>query len=361
MPTVSDIITQLDQIAPPHLAETGDPIGLHVGSRTNEVRKVRVCVDTCPRVVDAALAQGADLIVSHHPLIYTPLKSITDGDPVAGTAAKLVRANASLFALHTNFDSAPGGINDALASRLGLRETVVMVPRALEQFYKIVVFVPEEALDQVRDIMAEAGAGVIGNYTCCSYRTLGAGTFVPNEQAQPYIGNHGSLEEVEEYRLEMLCSESRREAVIAALLAAHPYEEPAYDIYLLANQPTGGQSCGFGRVGNLPEPASLADFAAFVRGALQLAHLKLSGDPDKLITRVAVMGGGGSGYYPDAIRLGAEVYVTGDTKHHDILTAEALGLAMIDAGHFETERPGVIELAARLSASFPEVEVAYIE
>lgn len=360
MLTVSEIIAELDNIAPLHLADEGDPIGLQVGSRGSEVSRVRVCVDTCPRVIDKALQQGADLIAAHHPLIYAPLKSVTDGDPVSETVAKLVRAGASLYVMHTNLDAAPGGINDALAARLDLRDTVLMTPRKRDQFYKIVVFVPEEALGAVQHAMTQAGAGVIGNYTYCSFRVSGTGTFLPGDDAQPHVGTPGTLEEVEEYRLEMLCSATCRDAVIEAMLTAHPYEEAAYDVYPLANQPSAH---GFGRVGDLPEPAKLSAFAETVRLALQPACLKVVGQSDRLISRVAVCGGGGSGLFRDAIGLGADVYVTGDTKHHDVLTAEALGLAIIDAGHFETERPGVIALSDRLTdlLAGSGIDVAYVE
>lgn len=359
MITVARVVEELERIAPPWLAEEGDAIGLQIGGMENEVHRVRVCVDASPRVVDMALEQQADLIVSHHPLIYTPLKSVVSGDPVAQTVASLIRAEASLCVMHTNYDSAPGGVNDVLASELGLTESVLMTPRKQTLLYKIAVFVPEEALESVRDAMSAAGAGVIGDYTHCSFRTAGTGTFLPTDEARPHVGTVGRLEETSEYRLEMLVSDTARDSVIAAMLAVHPYEEVAYDVYHLANEP---ERFGFGRVGALESPVSLADFAVTVRSKLQPAAMKVTGDAAKLIRRVAVGAGGCSGLFSDAVALGADVYVTGDTKHHDVLAAESLGMAVIDAGHFETEQPGMVMLADRLAAAFSghEIEVSYV-
>jgi dinuclear metal center YbgI/SA1388 family protein len=357
---VSDFIAKLEEIAPPWLAEEGDRIGLQVGDPNANARVLRVCVDACPRVIDSALGQGADLIVSHHPLIYTPLLSVTADDPVAQTVAALVRKGASLYVMHTNYDSAPDGVNDCLAAALGLADTVLMTPRKRDQFHKIAVFVPEGAVGPVRDAMAQAGAGVISSYTYCSFYTPGTGTFLPGDQTQPHKGTPGAMEEVEEYRLEMLCSGACLGAVIVAMRAAHPYEEVAYDVYPLANEPS---AFGFGRVGDLDTPMPLSEYAEIVREALRLSCLKIVGQPDRIIKRVAVGAGGCSSLYADAARLGADLYVTGDTKHHDMLAAEALGMAMIDAGHFETERPGMVALVDRIIQALPghEIDVAYVE
>lgn len=360
MPTIDDFIHELDEIAPPDLADSGDHIGLQVGDGSWEVRRVCVSVDTSDAVVEAAVECKADLLIAHHPLIHAALTSLTVDDPVARRVTKLVRADTAVFVLHTNYDTAPGGINDALAAKLGVLDCEPLTRRKSDPFVKIAVFVPEEAVEDVRNAMAEAGAGVIGQYTHCSFRTPGIGSFVPLETARPYIGKAGRLEEVEEYRLEMICAASWADNVITAMLEAHPYDEVAYDIYQLANEPA---HYGYGRVGTLDKQVGIREFAQKVKTALELDRVGVWGDLDKQVRRVALCGGGGSSLFKEAAQAGADVYVTGDTKHHDRLDAGALGLAMIDAGHFETEKPGMMALTERLRKTFAGsgVEIEYVE
>ncbi len=360
MITLAEIIEELDNIAPPELADDDDRIGLQVGNRQQEIRRVCVSVDTSPDIIELAASKKADLLVSHHPLIYTPLRSISLDDSVAKRVVKLVKEDISLYVMHTNYDTVPGGINDILADKLVVRDCVPLTSRKQDSLYKIVVFVPEEAVEDVRNAMAEAGAGRIGQYTHCSFRTKGTGSFVPLSSAQPYIGTPGTLEEVDEYRLEMICVGSWLNYVLEAMIDKHPYEEVAYDVYELMNEPI---IYGFGRVGMLDEEVSLAEFSELVKLALELEYVKVAGNPQKRIRRVALCGGGGSSFFREAARLGADVYVTGDTKHHDLLDANAIGLAMIDAGHFATEKPGMIALADRLKRLYRDesLEIEYIE
>ena len=273
---------------------------------------------------------------------------------------KLIRANTAVFVMHTNYDTVPGGINDVLAQLLGVNCTQPLTNKRQDRYYKIAVFVPEEALETVRNAMAEAGAGLIGQYTHCSFRTLGIGTFVPLPSAQPYVGSTGKLEEVPEYKLEMICTGSWLDCVIAEMIEKHPYDEVAYDVYELENEPV---VYGYGRVGVLEKETTLVQFAEHVNSVLGVRFPKMCGDPDKNIKRVALCGGGGSSLFNEALRAGADVYVTGDTKYHDILDANALGLAIIDAGHFETESPGMKALAQRLKKTYAGsgLEIEYIE
>ncbi len=360
MIAVADIIEELEVIAPPELADESDPIGLQVGSRSKHVRRICVSVDTSPPVVDAAIAGKADLLVAHHPLIYAPLKSMDESDPVALRVAKLITANAALYVMHTNYDTAPGGVNDVLARILGVVDCRPLTNRREDTFHKVCVFVPEEAVARVMSAMAEAGAGRIGQYTHCSFRTPGTGSFVGLPAAQPYVGATGKLEEVAEYRLEMLCVESWLDNVVAAMREEHPYDEVAYDIYELANEPV---VYGYGRVGSLHEEMALAKFADHIKSALDVEQIKVAGDPDTNVRIVAFCAGGGSSLFKEAAAAGADVYVTGDTKHHDILDANALGLAIVDAGHFETERPAMAALTERLTKAFSArgVEVEFIQ
>lgn len=356
---VADLIEELEGIAPPDLADADDHIGLQVGNPDSQVQRVCVSVDTSGQVIDEAVERKADLLVAHHPLIYHPLEAVTT-DPVAKRVAKLIRANISLFVMHTNYDTVPGGVNDVLATRLGVVGCEPLTTRHTDPFFKIVVFVPEEAVEQVRNAMADAGAGVIGQYTHCSFRSPGIGTFVPLPGSQPYVGSTGRLEEVEEHRLEMVSAGSWVEGVVEAMLEKHPYDQVAYDLYELANEPI---RYGYGRVGSLDEPMSLGAFFERVKSSLEMERARVWGDMDRQIKRVGFCAGGASLHYKEAAQAGADVYITGDTKHHDILDAVGLGMAVIDAGHFETEKPGMVALAERLTKTFTGsgLEIEYIE
>ena len=359
MINLAELIDVFDTIAPADLADEGDPIGLQIGDTKSEIRKICVAVDTTPSVISLAIEKNADVLVTHHPLIYTPLKSVTADNSVARRIIQLIHSNTALFVMHSNYDIVPNGINDVLAKLLGVNNAEPLTIRKQFNFYKISVFVPEEAVEKVRNAMADAGAGRIGQYTHCSFRTPGTGSFVPLSTAQPYIGSAGKLEEVEEYRLEMICAEPWLEYVLEEMLDKHPYDEVAYDLYELANEPL---VYGYGRVGTIEKEMTLQDFADCVAKNLGLKYTKVIGDPEKLIKRVAMCGGSGSSLFKDAIGSDADVYITGDTKHHDMLDADAMGLAMIDAGHFETEKPGVMMLAERLKTALEnKIEIEYIE
>ena len=360
MATVGDLIVRLDEIAPPWMADDGDAIGLQVGDPSVKVKRVCVAVDASGPVIDIAVERKADLLITHHPLIYWPLRSLATGDTVPNHAAKLIRSGTALFVMHTNYDTAPGGVNDVLAQALGVVDTSTLTVRRRDRYYKVAVFVPAEAVGPVRDAMADAGAGRIGLYSHCSFRAPGTGSFRPLPEARPYVGQVGRLEEVEEYRLEMICTGTALDGVVHAMREKHPYEEVAHDVYELANEPV---KLGFGRVGALPIEKSLGEFAEHVRNTLDVRFPKLAGNPETRVKTVALCSGGGSSLYRDAAKAGADVFVTGDTKHHEILDANALGLAVIDAGHFETEKPGMVALADKLENELSRLglEIGYIE
>lgn len=351
---VRDVLLYLEEVAPPRLASDGDNIGLQVGDPDEDVSRVIVSVDPTPAVVEYAIESKAELVVTHHALIFDPIYSVTVGDPVGERVVKLISAGTALYVMHTNYDSAPGGVNDVLAERLGVVDTRLLKAQRQERLFKVAVFIPTEAVNAVRDAMAEAGAGGIGNYTHCSYRTAGIGTFLPLESAQPYIGAAGRLEEVEEYRLEMIVPEWQLSGVLDAMLDKHPYEEVAYDVYLLENEP---MSYGYGRVGRLNHQMKLSEFRKRVEDALDFKQTRMIGDPDRIIETVALCSGSGRKLIPDAIRAGADVYICGDVHHPDFLDADSRGLAMIDAGHYETERPGMEVLTERLIRQFADESV----
>jgi len=351
---VKDIVRDLEEIAPPRLADEDDWIGLQVGDAEVDVSRVVAAVDPTPAVVQWAVDSGAELLVTHHPLIHRPLSTVAAGEPTRDRIVKLITSGTALYVMHTNYDSVEGGTNDVLAERLGVRVTGLLSVRRRERRLKVAVFVPEEAVDEVRDAMAEAGAGLIGNYAYCSFRAVGTGTFIPLPAAQPYVGDVGNLEEAAEYRLEMIVPEWRLDAVVEAMIRKHPYEEVAYDVYPLENEP---HTYGYGRVGTLGKAVKLSEFRRKVEQALSFHETRMVGDPDMPVEIVALCSGGGSRLIPDAHAAGANVYVCGDIGYHDFLAADALGLAAIDAGHYQTERPGMEALADRLSRMYAEEPV----
>jgi dinuclear metal center YbgI/SA1388 family protein len=348
--TVADVISYLEQIAPPRLAMPADSIGLQVGDASAPVTRIATAVDATGPVIDAAASAGANLLVCHHPLIYKSLENVTASNEKGDLVMRAVRPGLAVYVMHTNLDSAPGGINDTLADVLGLSDTKLLSVVSTEAFYKVVVFVPDDAMESVRAAMCGAGVS-IGNYTDCSFRSKGVGTFKPLEGAQPYIGTAGKLEQAEEWRLETLASETALPEVIRAMLKAHPYEEVAYDVYPLRNEPS---KSGLGLVGSAEKPERLEDFRARVEVALDCpGYTRMVGDPGREIRTVAVWaGGGGASVIPDAVAKGADVFVTGELGHHAFLTAEWYGMAVIEAGHFNSEKPGVTRLTERLLERF---------
>ncbi len=307
-----------------------------------------VTVDATPQVVGKAIEQQADLLIAHHPVIsrkYSPLSSVRLDVYPQSLIYSLVNAGTSLYIMHTNYDSAPGGVNDVLAERLGVVDTAVLEPTFAESRFKLTTFVPPEALEGVLNAVGEAGAGLIGNYSHCSFRVSGTGTFKPLPGAAPYAGKVGELEQADEFRLEVLVPEGRLSDAVSAMMRAHPYEEVAYDVYPLWNK---GEEVGLGRYGTLAKPVPFRDFCRRVCDTLDVQDPRIWGDPDVRIEKVAVLGGGGGSRIALAHSKGVDAYVTGDVNHHQFLEAEALGLNVIDATHFATERPGMIALAPRL-------------
>ncbi|HWC32473.1 MAG TPA: Nif3-like dinuclear metal center hexameric protein [Actinomycetota bacterium] len=342
-PTVRDWTSLLDDAFPPSWAEPWDNPGLQVGGADWPADRVVVALDPAPEVVAEGRELGAGLIVTHHPLVFRPLARLDEGDATARIALEAARAGIAVFACHTNADVAGGGVSDALAEALDLEVTGVLEATAAGERVKLVTFVPPEATAKVLDAVAGAGGGVIGEYTHCSFRVRGSGTFLPSERAQPVVGERGELNEAEEDRLEIVVPRERLSTATRAMIEAHPYEEVAYDAYQLV-----GGGLGLGRVTRLREPVTGDELAG--RCAERLgASVRVAGPRDRPVERVAVCGGSGGSLVAAAIRCGADAYVTGDVKHHEALDARAAGLTVIDAGHHATEWPFVPRLAALLS------------
>ncbi len=351
--TVRDVIRVMEAWAPPGLAYDWDRIGLSLGRPDAQVRTIFTALSITVDAARAAVLAKADMVVSHHPLIWDAIKAIRTDDPAREPLTLLVKADTNCFAAHTNLDVCAGGVNDVLAEALGLRETKPLFPVKHAGQVKLVTFVPEAHLAAVRAAVSAAGAGVIGDYTQCSFSTLGTGTFLPGRGATPFSGKKGAVNEEPEARFETLVPKALAPRVVEALLKAHPYEEVAYDLVPLANADPG---VGIGRVGTLAKPVSLKAFAERARKALGVAHVRVTGDLKRPVSRVAAMGGAGGGQVGDVPR-GVDVYVTGDVKYHEAQLALDRGLAVIDAGHHGTERGIVPVMSARLRTALPGVKV----
>ncbi|NEE01998.1 Nif3-like dinuclear metal center hexameric protein [Phytoactinopolyspora halotolerans] len=350
MAKLADVLNVLEQHYPPATAESWDAVGLVCGDPDAEVRRVLFAVDPVAVVADEAIDWGADLIVTHHPLFLRPVHGVAATTPKGRLVHRLISNGIALYVAHTNADSAADGVNDALAAAIGLRDLRPLSPHPGEQQDKLIVFVPEPDAGRVLDALTAAGAGVIGNYERCAWTTSGTGTFRPGAGANPTIGRVGDIEEVAEFRLEMVLPRRLRAAVVDALTAAHPYEEPAYDIYELAALPA---STGLGRIGTLEQPETLREFVRRVAGALPstVAGVRAAGDPDAEIRQVAICGGAGDSFLQAARRAGVDAYVTGDLRHHPV--SEAMddgGPALVDVAHWAGEWPWLVRAANRLRA-----------
>lgn len=339
--TIADVVAAIDEIAPSSKAAGWDPVGLQLGDPAAAATRVGVCHEATSAVVEAAAEHRLDLLVTYHPLLFRATNRLIAGPSASGRAFSLIRSGTALGVVHTAFDVAPGGTADALAGSLALQETAGFGPMWGTDAVKFVVFVPVEAVDTVANAMAAAGAGEIGNYSGCSFRTSGMGSFVAEPGASPSVGQRGSLTTVEEVRLEMVAPLGRRDAVAGALVAAHPYEEPAFDVF-----DQRGNAGMVGRVGALSAPMGLEEFAAGVQAALG-ATARVAGERSGTIARVAVVPGSGGDFVAAAAGV-ADVLVTGDVSHHRAAEALERGLAVIDAGHAATERPGMAALYAAL-------------
>lgn len=347
-PTLGDVVALLDTWYPPATADSWDAVGLVAGDPAQPVRKVMLAVDVTEAVAREAVAWGADLLVVHHPLFLKPVHSFAATTPKGRTVATLVAGGCALLTAHTNADQAVGGVSEALATALGLTDLEPIVPAPADPLDKITVMVPADAAAPVRAAIAEAGAGGIGHYDHCTFSTPGTGRFRPLEGAEPAVGTIGDIATVEEERIEAVLPRHRRRAVVAAMLAAHPYEQPAYDVAELAD--AGARPEGTGRVG-LVERTTLADFAAAVAAALPAtAHgVRVAGDPARSVRRIAVCGGAGDFLLDRLATSDVDVYVTSDLRHHPAAEfIEKDGPALVDVAHWAAEWTWLPVVAGRL-------------
>lgn len=347
MTKVMDIYRYIDGLAPFSRQESWDNSGLLVGDQDKPVTVAMVALDITDAVISEAVEKRADLLISHHPVIFHPQKRVMAGDLVY----RLIQEGVTAICAHTNLDVAQLGVNDCLAKALGLQQMEILENSGREKFYKICTFVPAQQVEQVRSAMARAGAGSLGEYTDCAFISDGEGSFKPSVKASPFIGEPGELARVEEFKIEMIVSEKDKDNVIKALLVAHPYETPAYDLFENAGIEV---PYGLGRIGVLEENMGAEEFSLHVKDALDTPMVR-SNRIDKQIQRVAVCGGAGGSLLHSAVAAGADALVTGDVKHDLWLEADRLGILLIDAGHFATENVVIPRLRGLLQTRFSDV------
>jgi dinuclear metal center YbgI/SA1388 family protein len=325
------LIDRFEEWVPKNLAFDGDRIGLLIGTLDKKVKKVMVTLDVLENVADEAAAKQVDLIVAHHPVIFHPLKKVLSDQGQGKIVTKCIQNNIAVYAAHTNLDVADGGVNDLLVESLKLGPTEILKPTYTEPLYKLVVYVPEDHVAKVRQAIGKAGAGAIGRYSHCTFTAMGTGTFLPGEQTHPFIGTPGTLERVHEGRLETIVPEHLLDHVLREMLAAHPYEEAAYDVFPMKNQ---GKRYGLGRIGKLAQPVRFGDYCERVKKLLHLDGLRAVGDLDEPVQTIAVSGGDGNSLIPYAGERGADVLISGDIYYHTAHDALLSGLKVIDAGHY---------------------------
>ncbi|MEH7272925.1 Nif3-like dinuclear metal center hexameric protein [Neobacillus vireti] len=324
-----EIIQLFEQFSPKGLAMEGDKIGLQIGRLNKKIEKVMIALDVLEEVIDEAIEKQVQLIIAHHPPIFRPLKNVLTDTVQGRMIEKLIKHDIAVYAAHTNLDVAAGGVNDLLAEALGLANPEVLVPTFETNLKKVVIYTPESHAEAIRQALGKSGAGFIGNYSHCTFSAEGTGRFLPEAGTNPYIGEQGQLEAVDEVRIETIVPEHLIKKVVSAMIKAHPYEEVAYDVYPIENK---GEVLGLGKIGTVDE-MTLGEFVEKVKMALEVDKVRVVGDLTSKVKKVAVLGGDGNKYFKHAKFRGADVYVTGDIYYHTAHDAMMEGLNIIDPGH----------------------------
>jgi dinuclear metal center YbgI/SA1388 family protein len=324
-----------------------------LGDPAAAVTRAMTCLTITPDVVEEAVREQVNLIVSHHPVLFRAAKKLTVNTADGKVILPLMRANVAVYSPHTAFDNCPGGINDILCRRLNVLNPVPLRSREAARQFKLVVFVPDTDLGKVSDAIFAAGAGVIGQYNECSYRLAGTGTFFGSATTNPTVGQKGRREEVAEWRLEVVVPERLLAAVVNAMRKAHSYEEPAFDVYPLKPGNSGGE----GRIGELAAPATLGALANQIKRDLGASTVQVVGNLDRMVRRIAIVCGAAGDFLSDSIYANADVFLTGELRFHDALSARGAGIGVILPGHYATERPAVEELSALLAGNWPGLAI----
>lgn len=332
--TVKDITAAIEAIAPPAYQESYDNCGIQVGNPADEVTGVLITLDVTEAIVEEAIARGCNMIVAHHPLIFSGLKKIMGRNYVERVVRMAIKSDITVYAAHTNLDNVYHGVNAKIAEKLGLINTRILSPKS-DLLTKLHTYVPLNAADKVRDALFAAGAGHISGYAECSFNIHGTGTFKPGENTDPTIGEAGGpRENVEELKIEVLLTRHDEGRVLAALRASHPYEEVAYELVPLSN---GATQVGAGMIGNLPQQVKPAEMLLHIKNSMKTECIRHTALGNKDIKTVAICGGSGSFLLKDAIAAGADIFITADYKYHQFFDAEGK-IIIADIGHYESEQ-----------------------
>ncbi len=332
-PTIKDITNYLESIAPLALQESYDNAGLIVGNDSAEVKGILICLDSTEEIINEAIKHNCNLVIAHHPIVFSGLKKLNGKNYVERTVIKAIQNNIAIYAAHTNLDNIQRGVNAEICKRLGLKNCKILSPKK-NLLKKLVTFCPFEQTEKVRQALFNAGCGHIGNYDECSFNAEGTGTFRPGEGTNPFVGEKGKQNLEKEIRIETIFESYNESKVIRALFESHPYEEVAYDIYALSNT---YQNVGSGMIGELSSPLSEPDFLNHLKSTMKtgcIRHTKLTG---KKVSKVAVCGGSGSFLLDDATREKADFFVTADFKYHQFFDADGK-IVIADIGHYESEQ-----------------------
>lgn len=354
MPKLKEIIKALEQLAPTYLAESWDNVGLMVGSPSQEVQKVLCALDLNEAVVDEAIQQKVQCIVTHHPFLFKAIKHINLDQTQGRMIAKLIQNGIAVYSMHTNYDVAWGGLNDELAQGLGLEDVQLLEKTYEEPLYKCIIYVPETHYKELREAVVQHMETTIGNYLGCTYTSaVGEGTFIPLEGSQPFIGQRGVLEKVKECQLSFMGTQAEIQHIMEVVKSVHPYEEIAVDQFKLENVK---KSYGVGRYGRLKEAVSLEAWLDQVKTYFKVSKVKVTDLAPKKIQTVAICSGSGSDYIARAAKV-ADVYITGDLKFHEGQMAQALGITVIDVGHYASEQIALAPIGRKIKQCFKDCEV----
>jgi len=345
---ISEIIRELEILAPPSLQEAYDNAGLIVGNPHDESDSALIALDLTDAVMEEAIRMKCNLIITHHPILFKPLKRLNTRHYTGRLIIKAIQNNIALYAAHTNLDSVKTGVSAALAEKLNLKHCKILSPRK-DLLYKLVTFCPHDHAENVRQALFAAGAGKIGEYDACSFNVQGEGSFRASAQASPFVGRVNELHIEPETRIETIFPGYLQKQVISALLASHPYEEVAYDVYALQNV---WNEVGFGMLGELNAPMDPDTFLKFLAGKSACKGIRYSPLTGKSFSRIAVCGGSGSFLIQEAIAAGADAFVTGDLKYHDFFEADNQ-IVLFDIGHYESEQFACVLISALLKEKFP--------
>lgn len=332
MVKVIDIVSKFEELAPKWIAEDGDPIGLQVGDLNQDVHKMMITLDVRPETVQEAVDNHVDFIFAHHPAMFRPVQPFDLSVPQNQMYAELIKHNITVYGAHTNLDNAIGGMNDWLAQVFDLQDTEPLLPVKEEKMYKLAVFTQSNTADTMRHALNAAGAGNLKNYHDCSFSLTGTSRFVPQDDAHSYVGDKDKMVEMVQEKIEVFFPERIKDKVIKTMYENHPQEDFIYDLYQIKGL---GQKFGMGRVGNLPEEMTVKEFAEKCKQSFDIPGTRvIAKDLNAKVKKIALLGGSGARFYPNAIQKNADLYLTGDISYHvghDIL---ASGLNAVDAGHY---------------------------